>query len=144
MRNAMHRGGYAWRLVIPAVEYRVTRMLAIAAEFQPSILEEVTGHLGDAAISVKAIAADASGLRVFPVDVERAKEVLTDAGYFCQVVEVLHIKVANQAGTFHEAMKRLRMAEAKIISSFGMGIGDEGAIYVRVDDLERAKAALDD
>lgn len=126
------------------MEYKITPMLAIAAEFQPEILEEITGVLGDAGLSFKAIAADASGCRIFPRNIEKAKEVLTAAGYFCQEVEVLHVRVADKAGTFHEVMRRLRAADARIISSFGMGIKDEGAIFVRVEDLPAACKALDD
>lgn len=119
-------------------------MLAIAAEFQPEILEELTGILGEAGLSFKALAADASGCRIFPRDVPAAKAALTEAGYFCQEVQVLHVKVADKAGTFNEVMRRLRTAEVQVLSTFGMGIKDEGAIFVRVDDLDAACKALDD
>lgn len=119
-------------------------MLAIAAEFQPDILVDVSGRLGAAGLTIQAVAADASGLRVFPADVDSAKEVLTAAGYFAQVVEVIRVDVTDGAGVLHNVMRRLQGANIHILSAFGMGIKDAGAIYVRVDDLPAALAALDE
>lgn len=138
------RGLYLNSEVALVVVHETARLLAIAAEFQPDVLVDVSRRLGEAGLSIQAVAADASGLRIFPANVDEAKRVLTDAGYFAQVVEVIRIDVTDGAGVLHDVMQRLAGAHIQILSAFGMGIKDAGAIYVRVDDLRAALAALDE
>lgn len=117
-------------------------MLAVAADYQPELLEQVVGHVADAKISLSAIAADASGLRLFTSDVDGAKAVLTDNGFFCQVHDVIGIEPEDRPGVLREVLQKLRDADVQIISSFGVGVKSGGRIFVRVGDIEAAMAAL--
>lgn len=119
-------------------------MVAVAAEYQPEVLRDVVAALAEADNSLHAYAADASGLRLYPSDPDGAKAVLSERGYFCQIIDVIKVDVSDKPGVLHKVLERLKGSGIQIISTFGLAIDGTGAIYLRVDDAAKAQSLLDE
>lgn len=116
-------------------------MVAVAAEIGAQPLNALLQLMAAEGINLYAYAADDSGMRFFTGDPEATKKAITEAGHFCQIVDVLMVTLGNEPGALRGLIHQLNEAGIQILSTFGMGIGDRGRIFVRVDDLEGALAA---
>ncbi len=138
------RSSYVCPKLATGVQCSTVDMVAVAAEYQPEVLEDIIGAIADAGISMYAYAADASGFRIFTRDPAQTQAVLKDKEFFCRVMPVLHLALDDKPGALRQAMHKLRGSSVQIISGFGVAHEDKGGIYLQVDDVDAACAALQD
>lgn len=119
-----------------------TRMVAVAADYSATELERLLGIVSDQGINLDAYTADDTGVHLFAPDPDRLKQVIMDAGFYCQIVDVLSLEVDNRPGQVRRVLGALKEADVQVLSLFGMGISTSGRIFIRVGDVDKAVQAL--
>lgn len=119
-----------------------TRMVAVAADYSAAELERLLGVIADHGINLDAYTADDTGVHLFAAGPTQLKQVIMDAGFYCQIVDVLSLEVSNRPGQIQAIMATLKEADVQVLSLFGMGIESMGRIFIRVGDVEGALQAL--
>ena len=86
---------------------------------------------------------DHAVVRIISSDPRAARDVLERGGALVVETDVLLRRLPNEPGALAEAARKLADADVNIEYSYGSaGAGDGGTIVLRVNDVERAKAAL--
>lgn len=122
--------------------HHITRMVAVAADYGAEELERLLSIVEDHGINLDAYVADDAGVYLFCDDPDRLKQVISDADFFSQIVDVLSIEVDNRPGQVRGIMSKFKEAGVQVLSLFGMGIEQSGRIFLRVGDVPAAVAAL--
>ena len=123
-------------------KHSITRMVAVAAGSGAEELDRLLSVVEDHGINLDAYVADDAGVYLFSDDPERLKQVIADADFFSQIVDVLSIEVDNRPGQVRGIMSRFKDAGVQVLSLFGMGIDQSGRIFLRVGDVDAAVKAL--
>ncbi len=123
-------------------KHQITRMVAVAAGYGAAELERLLTVVEDQGINLDAYVADDAGVYLFADDPDRLKQVLTDADFFGQIVDVLSIQVDNRPGQVRGIMSKFKDSGVQVLSLFGMGIDQSGRLFLRVGDVDAAVQAL--
>ena len=122
--------------------------ISIFIENKSGRLAEVTRILGEAGINIRALSlADTSDfgiLRLIVRDWQRAREVLTKAGFAVTVTEVLAIEVPDRPGGLAEILKVMERAKVNVeyMYAFTANMGDRAVLVFRFEDPDAAMATL--
>jgi hypothetical protein len=127
---------------------RVERQLSLILENRPGVLAEVCSDLGEAGIDIEAIyvenLVDHSVVRMVVSEPDKAIHLLGSAGVLVFENEVMAIPLPDKPGSLARLAERLGKARVNIdylYASQGAAKG-KATIVLRVDDLKRARAAV--
>lgn len=118
------------------------RLVTAHVPNRPGILAELANALADAEVNISGFSADANRIRILTDAGLAVVQVLEDLGIAATEHGVLAVSLADEPGRLAEMTHRLAAAGINIKVAFGSTVGTAGTIYLRVDDLERAKEVL--
>lgn len=90
------------------------RELRVYMGDQPGKLGSVSSILGDAGVNIDGFGVWNGTARLFVTDIDRAAELLREAGYECEVGDVLRLHVPDEPGNLAEVAKALGEAGINI------------------------------
>ncbi len=127
---------------------KTMKQLAVFVANRPGTLAEVCRILGERGISILGLAVadavDHAVLRLVVDDPAVAIHVLGEAGLLVLDTDVIAVRLPNGAGRMAELGMALSGAGVNIEYAYG-GLGEsdaEGTLYLKVQDIEKARAAL--
>ncbi len=126
---------------------RVERQLTLILDNRPGVLAKVCGDLAKAKINIKGIyvenLVDHSAVRVVVDDPDKATHLLGANGVLVFENEVVAVSADNKPGALVAIAKKLGKARVNIDYMYG-STPDRGraTVFLRVDDVQRAKKAL--
>jgi hypothetical protein len=123
------------------------KALKVEVEDRPGMLGEIASALGAKGINLRAVhayAKDGQGVVCVVVDkLAAANRVLTGRGLKVEEEEILEVQLSDKPGTMGEVAKTLGDAGINIRYVFvGTARGRKVSVYVAVDDVNKALAAL--
>jgi len=125
----------------------VAEQLSVFLENKPGVLESVCRALAEAGVNIRAISVsdtvDHAVVRLVTTEPGIARSILELGGALVLDTNVLVLSLANNPGALAEAAGKLSEAKVNIEYSYGSAGGaDSGILVLRVDDVEKGKAAL--
>jgi len=124
------------------------QQLSVFVENKPGHLAAPCVALADAGINLLTLSlADTRQfgiLRLIVRDWQRAREVLTKAGFAVTVTEVLAIEVPDRPGGLAEILKVMERAKVNVeyMYAFTANMGDRAVLVFRFEDPDAAMATL--
>lgn len=118
-------------------------LVIVDGQGTPGALGQVTGALGQAGVNIEGFSIQAGRMAFLMDDPREARKALESHGFPVEVIPVVGLDMPNEPGSLASLIEALHDAGVHIIHSFGMGHGRGGAVYVKMDDLERALPVLD-
>lgn len=119
----------------------MTRMLSLEVEDSPGQLGRVARLLAEGGINIELVNAQGGTLLLIVDDVGAAIDLLRAGGHRPTIEECLEVGLPNLPGELAALGEALGAAGVNIVGVFG-GTSD-GRMQVRVDDLRKAKPALE-
>ncbi|HLE96495.1 MAG TPA: ACT domain-containing protein [Candidatus Thermoplasmatota archaeon] len=125
----------------------MVKQLVVLVENRPGALHDLASVLAENDLNVEAIMIEGSldfgTARIHVGNPRKAQKVLEDAGYQVTSGDVLTLKLANKPGELERVTGALKRAKVNIECLFGTTSGaGEAELVVKVNDLEKARAAL--
>ncbi|MCF7838079.1 MAG: ACT domain-containing protein [Candidatus Marinimicrobia bacterium] len=124
------------------------KQLSVFVENRAGRLADVATRLGEARINIRALSvadtADFGILRLIVDDVDRARQLLAEAGYTVTLTDVLAIQVADQPGGLAAVLRALEEAGLNVeyLYAFVPRTAGQAVVVFRFDDPERAVAVF--
>jgi hypothetical protein len=109
---------------------------------QPGALGGLARFLATRGINIEGFSVEHNRVRFLTNDSERTVDCLRSAGFCADPVTVCAIEMENRPGALARVATALGSANVQIVNTFGVGGNERGTIYVRVNELEKATAAL--
>lgn len=117
----------------------VVRMfVSVELPDEPGALGDMARSLGDHDVNIDRFAVEQGKVRFLTGDAQAAMRILGEAGFEPHLVPALEVRLDNQPGQLARLASMLAAQGVRIISTFGVGQGDQGILYVRCDDARRA------
>lgn len=110
---------------------------------EPGALGDMARSLGDHEVNIDRFAVERGKVRFLTCDAQAAMRILGEAGYEPHLVPALEVRLGNQPGQLARLASMLASQGVRIISTFGVGEGDQGILYVRCDDERRASPIVE-
>ncbi|MCP4751178.1 MAG: amino acid-binding protein [Proteobacteria bacterium] len=126
----------------------IIKQLSVFLENQKGELTEVTSILSDENISIKSLllvdSTDFGILRLIPDDSDKAKNVLTSAGYTVKENQVFAVKAEDKIGSFSRVVKILSGHDINILYTYAFREENIGVFIFKVEkgDFDNAVKAL--
>ena len=129
------------------MDMEVAEQLSVFLENRPGVLASVCSALAEAGVNLRAISVsdtvDHAVVRLVTTDSGLARSVLERGGALVVETNVLLLTLANKPGSLADVAAKLSEAKVNIEYSYGSAGGaDAGILVIRVDDVEKGKAAL--
>ena len=102
----------------------------------------VLAVLRDEQIPFTAYTLDRGHVQILTREGWAAERALRSTGYNAMVVEMQEVPVPDEPGVLAELFDDLALAKVNVEASFGSGDGQTGRIFIRLDDIERARGVL--
>ena len=124
------------------------KQISVFLENEAGTLAGFTRKLGDSGFDLMSLSiadtTDFGILRCIVADYEKAKAILTDAGYSVKVTDVIAVSVADQPGALAAVLSALsdNGIGLEYLYSFFRNHGDHALIIIRVDKPELAVGVL--
>ncbi|HPF87857.1 MAG TPA: acetolactate synthase [Candidatus Limiplasma sp.] len=125
------------------------KQISVFLENKSGSLAGFTKQLGEHGFDLMSLSiadtTDFGILRCIVADYERAKAILTEAGYSVKVTDVLAVSVADHPGALAEVLSALSNNDIGLeyLYSFFRNHGDHALIIIRVDQPEKAVNVLE-
>jgi hypothetical protein len=124
----------------------IVRQLSVFLENKPGVLAEVCKTLNEKNVNIIGLSisdtVDYAVVRLVVDDPPTATHLLGERGALVVETEVFALKLTNKPGAMQGVAEKLAQAAVNIEYAYGSGYGQEGIIFLRVSDPERARAAL--
>ena len=125
----------------------VAEQLSVFLENKPGVLSSVCHALAEAGVNIRAISVsdtvDHAVVRLVTTEPGIARSILERGGALVLETDVLILPLANKPGALGDVAGKLSEAKVNIEYSYGSTGGeDAGILVLRVDDVEKGKAAL--
>lgn len=130
------------------MEKYAIKQLSVFLENKKGELSDITNILTEEEISIQSLllldSTDFGILRLILKTPERAKEVLTAAGFTVRENQVFAVKVADEIGSFNKVARILSKTGIDILYTYAFRSGNEGVFVFKVgrDDFATAVKAL--
>lgn len=117
----------------------------LQVEDRPGVLGAVASHLEATGVNIEAFNAGQDGLRILTNDPEKTRTCLAEQSIGFTETPVIQIQLENKPGQLAQVATALGKHGVNIVTSFGSANGhDGGSIYIGVDDVDKAWAALEE
>ena len=124
------------------------KQLSVFAENRSGGLLDVIHTLGDAHIDIRALnvadTQDFGILRLIVDDVQKARELLSEAGIICSVTDVIGVKVPDSPGGLSQVLTLLaeHSINVEYLYAFVSVSGSSAYLVLRVHDNDQAMEVL--
>jgi hypothetical protein len=125
-----------------AIAMKVHTFVSVTIPDSPGSLGKIAGVLAGHHINIEGFSVERGNIRFMTDQPEEAKEALVTAGHSPSLIEVIEMRMPNQPGALARLGEALGEQGVNILSTFGLTQGDSGSIFLRLSDLEKARAAL--
>lgn len=120
-----------------------THLVTVPLENRPGALAKVTRQLASVGINLEGFCISGEGVRfILHGGHAVALDALEGAGFHPQAHEVAAVHIPNQRGELARLCEDLAGAQINIEQGFGLAMGGEGRVYIRLDDLRKASPIL--
>lgn len=126
----------------------ILKQITVLAENKCGGLKKITDLLAERKVDMNALTiADTKEfgiVRIIADDAEKAKAVLDENGFLCQITEVVGVKIPHRVGGLNEVLAVLLDAAVNVEYLYAF-LSDEGGakVALRVDDNAKAVSALE-
>ena len=113
---------------------------------EPGKLGQISTILGDAGINIEGFGVWQGVARLFVSDVDRARELLEEGGFHCELADVLRLHVPDEPGNLAEVAHALGDAGINIDYAYTLTPEESGeaAFVLAVIDPEAAEHVLEE
>jgi hypothetical protein len=124
------------------------RQISVFLENRPGRLSALCRTLADAGVNLSTLTLAETGefglLRLITADPEKARQVVTQAGYAATTTEVVALQVPDRPGGLASVLRVLEVAGISVeyMYAFAMRTGGDAIMIFRFGDMDRAIAAL--
>ena len=123
------------------------KQISVFIENKKGKLAEATRYIADQNINLKALSiADTQDFGILSIiceDPDKAVQVLSDAGYICNVTDVLAVCISDKPGSLAGVLEVLAEAQVSVEYTYAFISAKIDAYMIfRVDDNQAAAAAL--
>ena len=125
------------------------RQVSVFVENKPGSLMDVTSHLSEAQINIRAIASfdtpEFGILRLVVDNPAEAKQFLTSKGFVVRIHEVIGVELEDKKGNLNQMLKILADGQINIHYIYSFVIREEKApvLVFSTDDFEKAAQILE-
>lgn len=123
---------------------RVVTFVHIPLKNRPGQVEVVAKALADHNVSIRGLATDPKGVLLLTTDPARTVRVLEHTGYAPEPRQALDVGVADRRGHLARVLGALSAQGINVEGAFGLADTDGGHLYLWVQDVAAAQAALAD
>jgi hypothetical protein len=126
----------------------VASQLSIFLENRPGVLARVCEALSEAGVNLRAVSVsdtvDHAVVRLVPAEARRAHDVLERGGALVVETDVLCVRLPNKPGALADLSRKFAKAGVNIEYAYGSAPEKdaEGIVVFRVNDIDKARAAL--
>lgn len=121
---------------------RIVTFVHVPLKNRPGQMEAVVKPLAEHNVSIRGLATDPKGVLLLTTDPARTVRVLEHAGHAPEPRQALDLGIADKRGQLARVLAALAEKDVNVEGAFGVAGADGGHLYLWVQDIPTATAAL--